>query len=101
MPHSGCTPGNVSTNYETYHDLRGGSTEGVALRKEELLTISVPDVPGQPAQPELTPPKPELAPPKSGFAKWWNRTKVFDDLIDLPLVAIEVGNVVQRLVLVR
>jgi len=51
VPHSGCTPGNVSANYETYHTLRGGSAEGVALRKEELLTINVPNMPGQPAQP--------------------------------------------------
>ena len=34
VPHSGCTSGNVSTNYLTYQSLRGGSTEGVALRKE-------------------------------------------------------------------
>lgn len=51
MPHSGCTPGNVSTNYETYATLRGGVSEGVALRKEDLLTINVPSMPGQPAPP--------------------------------------------------
>lgn len=47
VPHSGCTPGNVSTNYEMYEALRGGVTEGVALAYEDLLPISVPD-PSQP-----------------------------------------------------
>ena len=51
VPHSGCTPGNVSTNYETYHSLRGGSAEGVAIQQQDLLTINVPNTPGQPAQP--------------------------------------------------
>ena len=40
VPHSGCTAGNVSTNYETYETLRGGVTEGVALAHGDLLPIS-------------------------------------------------------------
>jgi len=42
VPHSGCTPGNTSTNYDSYQTLRGGVTDGVALTLNELLPISVP-----------------------------------------------------------
>jgi hypothetical protein len=41
VPYSGCTPGNTSTNYDTYQTLRGGVTEGVALGFNELLPIDV------------------------------------------------------------
>ena len=51
VPHSGCTSGNISTNYDTYQSLRGGSTEGVALRKEELLPIQVAGA--QPPSPRI------------------------------------------------
>ena len=62
VPHSGCSPGNVSANYETYQTLRGGVAEGVALTHEELLPISVP---GGAAYPRgsLPPPSRPVSPP--------------------------------------
>ena len=47
VPHSGCTPGNVSANYDSYQRLRGGVVEGVALPFADLLPINVQD-PSQP-----------------------------------------------------
>lgn len=42
VPHSGCAgTGNATANYESYNFLRGGETEGVALRLDELLPIDV------------------------------------------------------------
>ena len=41
VPHSGCSPGNSSTNYQSYAYLRGGVEEGVALRYEDLHAIDV------------------------------------------------------------
>jgi hypothetical protein len=41
VPYSGCTMGNMTANYDTYMNMRGGVTEGVALSFNELLPIDV------------------------------------------------------------